>query len=368
MLDYLDGRHHLTFDSKSYDFRSLMLAGLNDHVTSLGGSPVSKLSDLHHSPNISTNVEQYRQVAFSIFRTEAFQKIFKAFGADLIDSHFGGVGLLQKTPTVRIQLPKASSTSYHSDGWYGHGESVRSFWLPLTPVGEGNTLYMAEGVEKSLEATKEILSVKASLSEINNIARRVCTPFSGDFGDLLSFSSKMLHGAEPNALGYTRVSFDFRIAPNPKDLGSKPLSNFFSREELQGAKLSSSNAPKRSDKLCGITYSNLCGGKSAKAQLLLCSAYADVNNIDVIGNESEIVMLEYMPVMRNYLLEENPQTNCIVVFGVDIFEGNKELAQQIMDCADTGKRKIVFCAEGIVYGEEAVTQKDILEFMSLRTA
>ena len=364
MLDYLAGRHRLSFDGSKYDFRSLMLAGFNQYAESLGGEPVGDLTELHKLPKINTNVEQYRQAAFSLFRAEAFQTLFKSFGADLIDTYFQGVGLIQKTPTIRIQLPKASSTSYHSDGWYGHGESVRSFWMPLTPVGDGNTLYMSENVERSLRATDDILNAKASLSQINDIARDVCTPFEGDFGDILSFSSKMLHGAEPNKLNYTRVSFDFRIAPNAHDLGSKPLSNFFSREDLKVKTSSVSNVVKNDKKLCGITYSNLCNGKSAKSQLLLCAAHADVNNIDIIGNESEIVTLEYMPVIRNYLLEDNPQTNCIVVFGVDIFEGNKELAIQIMNCADQGKRKIVFCAEGVVYGDDNLSQQAVLDLIS----
>lgn len=365
MLDYPEGFYHLKFDAEKYDFQSLMLSGLNEYATGLGETTAAEsLTELHKLPKIQANVEQYRQAAFSIFRTEAFQTMFKAFGADLLDTYFGGVGLIQKTPTVRIQLPDATSTSYHSDGWYGHGASVRSFWLPLTAVSKGNTLYMAEGIETSLGAIEEILNVKASLAEINEIGRKVCTPFSGEFGDMLSFSSKMIHGAEANELDYTRVSFDFRIAPDENDLGSKPRSNFFSREELNDLGAARNEEIKGQESLCGITYSNLCGGKSAKAQLLLCSAYAEINKIDVIGNEAEIIALDYMPVMRNYLLEDNAATNCIIVFGVDVFEGNLDLAKQIMDCADQGGRKIVFCAEGITYGDETVNREDVLGYMS----
>jgi len=366
MLDYNEGFYHLKFDAKTYDFQAIMLSGLNEYANSVeAGASVDNLTQLHMLPKIQTNVEQYRQAAFAIFRTESFQKMFKAFGANLLDTYFNGTGLIQKTPTVRVQLPYANSTSYHSDGWYGHGDSVRSFWLPLVPVSKGNTLYMAEGIKQSFEAINEILSVKANLSEINEIGRKVCVPFKGEYGDLLSFSSKMIHGAEANELGYTRVSFDFRIAPDETDLGSKPRSNFFSRAELDEDGLTQGTVSGSSDHLCGITYSNLCGGKSAKAQLLLCAAYAEVNNIDVIGNEAEIVALDYMPVIRNYLLEVNQATNCVVVFGVDVFEGRIDLANQIMDCADKGGRKIVFCAEGIIYGDDNVRRDDILSHMTM---
>lgn len=347
MLDYTEGRSALTFDTARFDFRTLMLRHLQGYADARGGADFERLEEVHRAPGIRENLEPYRQACFALFRTEPFQALFKPFGAWLIDTFFGGTGLIQKTPTVRIQLPGATSTSYHSDGWYGHGASVRSFWLPLTEVGPGNSLHMARDVGESRAVIAEILARKANLAEINEIAGKVCAPFTGDFGSLLTFSSEMIHGAERNETERSRVSFDFRIAPDPADLGTKPRSNFYSRVELDGAEAGAAGVAVRP--LSGITYSNLCKGKSAKAQLMLCSAYAEANGIRVTGNEAEIVALDYMPVMRNYLLEGAAEATCVVCFGLDIFDGDRALAAEIFDCADRGGRTLIFCAEGLHY-------------------
>ena len=350
MLDYAKGRYHLSFDTKEFDFQGLLLNYLSAFSSELGSDGLKKLSKIHFVPGIQENVEKYRQAAFRSFRTDVFQELFQRFGVYLIDKYFDGEGLIQKTPTVRIQLPDANSTSYHSDGWYGHGSTVRSFWLPLVEVAEGNTLYMAADKDESRRCLDHILSKQASLLEINEMASKVCKPFKGAFGDMLTFSSEMIHGAEKNVLGYSRVSFDFRIAPYQNDLGSKPRSNFYSRSELDA----SSSATKRegATKLIGITYSNLCSGISAKAQLMLCSAYAEANNIDISGNEAEIITLPYMPVLKHYLASTKTAGNCVVVFGTEVFEGNKELALEVLNIALEANKSIVFCAQGIVVSRE----------------
>ena len=348
MLDYEVGRSHLKFNTDTYDFYQMLLEHLSSISEARGGSKIESLEELHLAPGIQDNVEEYRQYCFSLFRTEEFQQLFKSFGKYLIDEYFDGVGLIQKTPTVRLQIPNATSTSYHSDGWYGHGESVRSFWLPLTQVGDGNTLYMADDIEKSKESMQRILSEKMSLNEINRACRDICSPFTGKFGDLLTFSSAMLHGAERNSWEQSRVSFDFRIAPDVNNLGTKPISNFFTYEELSGNGTSGSDTSNTMQIGSAITYSNLCNGKSAKAQLMLCSAYADANGISVTGNESEIVTLPYLPVLREYLTNRS-DVDAVVVFGTEIFEGDRQKAAELLECAVEGNTGIVFCAEGVHY-------------------
>ena len=353
MLNYEVGRSHLKFNTDTYDFYQMLLEHLSSISEARGGSKIESLKELHLAPGIQDNVEEYRQYCFSLFRTEEFQQLFKSFGKYLIDEHFDGDGLIQKTPTVRIQLPGAESTSYHSDGWYGHGSSVRSFWLPLTRVESGNTLYMADDVNQSLQCMEDIRKAKANLHDINRIARSICSPFEGDFGDLLTFSSEMIHGANKNTRETTRVSFDFRIAPDPKDIGTKPLSNFFSRAELTSDGTVRTDV-KNSRKInySGITYSNLCGGASAKSQLMLCALFCETNNIGIIGNESEIVTFDHLPVLRHYLASDMENINSIVVFSAAIFDGNVELAQAITGSALQNEKTIIFCAESIFMSTE----------------
>lgn len=350
------GKDTLTFDTGKFDFRSLLLNLYRTESVPGQHVELESLELMHTLPGIKEDVEHYRQMAFSFFRTDTFQATFRAFGADLIDRYYGGEGMIQRTPTVRIQLPGSMLTSYHTDGWYGHGGEARSFWLPLTKVRKGNTLYMARSVEESRNGTQEILSRRASLDEINSIARVLCDPFEGDFGEFLTFSSGMLHGCEHNSTEDTRFSFDFRIVPGGESLGTKPMSNFYSRQELGNTNIDSEVATTSSEKpdlKTGITYSATCRGKSAKSQLLLASAYADANSIGIVGNESEILALDYMPVMRSYLEGADSRIDCVVTFGIDIFEGNADLMESIFDVADQTGRSIVFAAEGCHYSPEA---------------
>lgn len=353
MLDYLQGKHEIQFDTKKFDFRELVVNQLSAVSIESDGAALENLSEVHKLPGIGRNVERYRQVLFSLFREESFQRLYKSFGAYLIDEYFNGVGLIQKTPTVRIQLPGAESTSYHSDGWYGHGETVRSFWMPLTDVCDGNSLYMASDIDASMRCLQEIQNSNASLAEINDLARKVCSAFVGGFGDMLSFSSAMIHGANKNEKDYARVSFDFRIAPNPDDIGNKPITNFYTRNELevQISDISVDNQGNNATELASITYSNRCRGVSAKAQLMLCAAYADASDISVVGNESEIITLKYMPVLRHYASALNADVNCIILFGLDVFEGDKNLASQIFEIAIDNNVAMVFCAEGLTLSD-----------------
>ena len=362
-LDYSKGYTSVQFDPAEFDFKSNMLKAFRSELEGETEGSLNKLEELHLFKVVQDNPEKYRQICFSTFRTDKFQNLYKKMGAWLIDTYFDGKGLIQKTPTARLQLPGANATSFHNDGWYGHGQSVKSFWVPLTEVGDGNSLYMSESVSSSEAVISEIMDSKADLSKINEIAGKVCNPFEGNFGSMLTFSSNSIHGTHRNKSNNCRVTFDFRIAPDVNDIGTKPKSNFYTREDLDldssQVKLSSSNEKTRI--LKGLSYSNLCGGRSSKAQILLCSAYADANGIEVFGNESEIVVMDHFPVLREYLKGES-KINCVLVFGTDIFEGNNEMAAEILKCADKGNCSLIFCAEGIHYHPNDSKEK-VLNFL-----
>jgi hypothetical protein len=341
-----EGAHKLSYDPARFDFRSLMLEMYREKAS----ESLPSLEQMHTLPGIADDVEYFRQLSFSFFRQPEFQAMFKAFGAWLIDAHFDGKGMIQKTPTVRIQLPGSSLTSYHTDGWYGHGEGVRSFWLPLTKVYNGNTLYMAESPEITAKLEREILDSKATLEQINVLARDICRPLEGDFGDMWTFSHNMIHGADYNSTDISRFSFDFRVVPETASTGTKPTSNYYTRAELdEGVTVAQSEVMAPDARSHGLSYSNKCNGKSAKSQLMLVAAYANANNLGIVNNESEIINLPYMPVMRSYLSGANERVDCVITFGLDIFEGQKDLAAEIFKCADKGGRAIHFAAEGLCY-------------------
>ena len=348
-MSFEPGCHKLRYDARRFDFRGMVLEMFN---TAHEAGTLASLEDVHQIPGIRDDVEHFRQLAFAFFRTPEFQRLFREYGAWLIDLHFAGEAMIQKTPTVRIQLPGAPLTSFHTDGWYGHGEEVRSFWLPLTRVEDGNTLYVARNPAISARCQAEILEKSATLQEINRIARPLCEPLVGGPGDAWTFCANTIHGADRSTIEASRVSFDFRVVPDGSSTGTKPTSNYFDRSELDlvpgqsaGPKAEAEEQrPRR-----GLSYSNRCGYKSAKAQLMLVAAYAEANRIGIVANESEIIALPHMPVLRSYLSGDYPDVDCVVTFGLDIFEGDRAMATEVLDCADGGKRTIFFAAEGLTY-------------------
>lgn len=359
-LSFETGKSVLNFDVEVFDFRSCLLEHLAKFCATNFNHNLTRLEDIHLIPGITNDMEILRQSAFTCFRSNEFQAIWKMFSIYLLDTYFDTNALIQKTPTVRIQLPGGHSTSYHADSWYGHGSTVKSFWTPLVNVQPGNTLYMAKNKHLSSSVLSNILADQPSLSKINNVCKSACVPFSGSYGDILSFSSDMIHGTEINSLDYTRFSFDFRIAPESNDLGSKPRSNFFSRGEINGDFIDNKGNSLQS--LTGITYSNKCKGVSAKTQLMVCAQFAEDNSIKVDGNESEILPMDYMPVLQHYISEATKTRNCIIVYGIEIFNGDLSLAKLILDLCKSQKKTIVFCAQGIVY-ENELQYENILEMV-----
>jgi hypothetical protein len=359
-ITYSSGVEILEFSTLIFDFKNCILNYLKKYTLENSSYRLLKLEELHFIPDINNNLEKYREITYDCFWTKEFQEIWRAFGALLIDRYFDSNALIQKTPTVRIQLPGGDSTSYHADSWYGHGAKVKSFWIPLVSVRQGNTIYMAKNKESSNLVLKNILNERPSLFEINEICRRECSPFTGSYGDILSFSSDMIHGTEINSLNYTRFSFDFRIAPDPSYLGIKPRSNYNSRIDLNSENIISNI---KTESLRGIIYSNICKGVSAKTQLMVCAKFASDNLINVDGNESEILPMNYLPVLRHYIEDESYNRNCIVVYGVEIFNGDKNLAKPILDLCRLRNKIIVFSAQGLIADLKKYSNKIIIDMI-----
>lgn len=347
MLQYKNGYEILSYDFKKYDFRDIISKQLSQMIEEENRYKLNKLENMHQIPNASLNLETYRQMIFKIFRGEKFQKVYKAFGLYVIDQYFNKEALIQKTPTIRIQFPGAKSTSYHCDGWYGHGQEVKSFWLPLVDVGSGSTLYISNDLNKTSTLMTKFSDEKTDLDDINLACRNFCDPFEGAYGNVLSFNSSAIHGTERNSRSYTRVSFDFRIAQNEYDLGTKPKSNFYTYDELFGdAEVKKETL---SNDLRSIIYTNRCNGVSAKIQGQVCSDYCAENGINVIGGESEILPLYYLPVLRYYLSQREENSNCVVVYGLEIFQGDREIASSILDLCNETQKKLIFSMQNLVF-------------------
>jgi sporadic carbohydrate cluster protein (TIGR04323 family) len=341
----------LSFDTREYDFAGVVLTGLNAHLKLEGLPVIDRLQNIHRLPHIEQNIESYRQHLFSVFRSPEFQTVFKAFGKHLIDTYLDKRALLQRSPTARIQLPHGGkSVSFHTDGWYGHGDTVFSFWMPLVPVSGNSSLQMAVDVPRSLEVIKKIKESEMDLEGINELGKQVCDPVEADFGKLLSFTSSMIHGTVINDTDRCRVSFDFRIAQSAKDIGNKPLSNYFTYEELAGGErlIESGTRIKRAWMFAGV-----CGMASAKSQLVFINEYCKINRIDIAGSESEMVTMMHAPVLQSYLSNAGGNYDGVVVFSVQYLPRKRSTRDEIYRRSLDNGVKILFATEDVILATAA---------------
>jgi sporadic carbohydrate cluster protein (TIGR04323 family) len=337
----------LTFDTQQFNFAGLMHDEINSYLAANDCAPLATLEQIHHIEGIHENLEQYRQLLFSLFRTERFQRVYCALARQLIDEHFTPQALVQKTPTVRIHLPGGVSVSFHSDAWYGHGRQVYSFWLPVTNVFGSNSLQMARSVDESRALLCHIAQQQLDLDEINNHAARLCQSITAKFGELIVFDSDMVHGTITNNTGLSRVSFDFRIAEGLEHTGNKPAANFYAYSQLagQGAAATQPAAPKRS--FSALMYSGTCRGISAKSQVIFLNEYARINDIRIIGSESEVIVFDYAPVLQKYVKRPTSNMDSILLFGVDLLPDDPRLRRNIYNQAIESGVTIIFAAEDI---------------------
>lgn len=356
-MDYANDR--IRFDTKAFDFASLVREAINGSLEQSDEPCLSDLGSMHAISGIEGRLETYRQLLFSQFRTAEFQRVYRAFGAMLIDDHFTPEAIIQKTPTVRIHLDGGKSVSFHSDAWYGHGTKVCSFWLPLTPVSDSNSLYMARSLDESREFLGGIAAAQLDLDEINELATALCDPVTADFGDLIVFNADMVHGTVKNSTGRTRVSFDFRIAESVEHIGTKPANNFFTREELdqpiESESSPSSAEPK--ERRSAYMYSGICRGVSAKSQLVFLNEYARIQGIDIIGSESEIVTFDYCPVLQKYTRTPPEAMTALLLFSVDLLPSDAAIRKRLYQNAIANGIDLIFCAEDFAIVDESTIEQ-----------
>ena len=231
-LNISNGWTIIDYDQNEFPFDKIIEKNLLAFLSSEHGIILNKLEDLHLDKSLMQNLEIVRQKMFSIFREEEFQICYKLFAKFLMETYADENALIQKTPTARIQPPSFMTTSFHSDAWYGHSNSTNSFWVPITDVTPDNTLNMVPSRELSDITMKKLLSGSYSLEEINDICINCTEPTKTKKGQILTFAPDMIHGAKMNTSNFTRVSFDFRIVDSDKDLGYKPISNYYRYNDL----------------------------------------------------------------------------------------------------------------------------------------
>ncbi|KAJ1495357.1 hypothetical protein T484DRAFT_1876240 [Baffinella frigidus] len=203
----------LEFDTERYPFREAVKRVLDlDPTQEMGG--VHEISKYHtdksgnkvNSLQVMWNADRDRsgrtltvkpdrdpQEARAAY--EAFDQIYQDFIRDVIAPSIGGGKVLfQRAPTLRVMAPEEGGgvvsvmSKLHKDEDYHHQHSELNFWLPLTPVWGGNTLWVESA---------------PALGDFH--------PLELDYGRYVRFyGNQCRHKTNSNDTGKSRVSIDFR--------------------------------------------------------------------------------------------------------------------------------------------------------------
>jgi sporadic carbohydrate cluster 2OG-Fe(II) oxygenase/sporadic carbohydrate cluster protein (TIGR04323 family) len=333
------------FDTTAFPFDSIVTECVRDYLQQ-GPSistAFSDLSALHKFIGRSQLGDVYEAI-YDLFLTRKFADPYDRLCSEIANKMFRGKAAYQRIPSVRIQMPGQISVNYHTDEWYGHGYDVQNFWLPLVSVSATNSMFVANE-STSREVTRTIRTGRKSITEINELARSVCSPLNMSFGEIFCFNSHIIHGTEMNATDKTRVSFDFRMLLDGADRGLKDESFFVHPGER------SHDKPQKA--AVGVIYIGKQEGFtkiiSQKNQVLLCNRYARENGISSFLSETELNGFTHHPVLWNMICGNHAETFRHLIFFSALLlpTGLAELKHFIDEC-EARNLTLHFVAEDIV--------------------
>ena len=120
-----------------------------------------------------------------------FINLYKEFIKYLRDDYFEFDIIYQSKPSLRIHYPEYTSYGiFHTDSEYNHPNSEINIWMPITETKNTASMWIEQ-----------------------SIGKKDYKPVNMNFGEMLIFNSKLMHGNKVNEENYTRISMDFRVIP-----------------------------------------------------------------------------------------------------------------------------------------------------------
>ncbi len=280
------------------------------------------------------NLSQLRNNAMEVLQSTAFQAQLSNFSELLSETHFSGDCYFQKMPSIRLFMPGALGTSWHTDNWYGHAAQSRTFWVPLTPVPNGAGVQFVDDPDV-LNELESGLGGTIGLADINRICQRHATEVTAQPGEYLSFNARTLHGSVENIAGHFRCSIDFRGTSVNAGVGNKPLSNY--RIIEQGA---AREAVQQINSRLAVKYINGATGASTKYQHILLEAYAAEQGLSIVRNEAEIESVAARPVLSAYANRDVPSPDNfdhVLAYSTQCLPSDPETSRALLEnCALRG--------------------------------
>lgn len=207
------------------------------------------LEDLHKYIPIENQIPDgyiINKVITSFYETGPnFQKAYFKFVKYVADNIIHQDVIFQTTPTIRFHFPltqgarletkyRASNGKailHHIDSMQGHPFEEINCWVPIAKCYGSNALQIGS-LENSIKIlnilSKELghnldlyykqgksvfLNKMLSDPEFSDFVLKNTKPLDMEYGELLLFDSRCIHGPDENFTQHTRISLDFRMIP-----------------------------------------------------------------------------------------------------------------------------------------------------------
>lgn len=302
---------------------------------------IFKVNTIDQIFNLNDNKKIY-EILYSNVYNKKFQEIFynlqKLISLEINEDFF----YYQKIPSFRIQRPGDKSVNFHNDIWYGHGNEVINFWIPITKLSKSNTVWLTNS-HQSIILNKQFKEKKLSIDHVNNLAKKISEPFIGNYGQILAFNTSTFHGTVKNNSKQFRLSFDFRILLKGKSAGTKPLNEFYNI--FSNKKIKTKKEKKITKKSIFYMFKKniFLNNLSHTVQREIINSYATSNNFVGFVEETEIHGVDHYPHLDYYI--QKSKIKDIILTSLFCLPINKKLRNLLINKAEKFNKNIHFALE-----------------------
>ena len=258
------------------------------------------------------NLPKYQstKIGHDLFKEKEFLNSFKLLLNEL-ELIYGPIAH-QKLPTFRSQLNNERSVPFHTDDISsGHPDNIINIWIPITDLIYENTIHFVSAKDSQYLKDK-FINEKLTINHMDKLARKISTPWLGNYGKLIFFSNQTLHGTVLNSSKKARISIDFRILPITKDmkLNKKIIGrDYIIHNKNLNAKKDNSNKVKQN--AISIVYSNYKGSNlSHSIQRSIVNTFAEMNAFQILREHAEWQVDHYHIISE--IIENHPEVPILI--------------------------------------------------------
>ena len=88
---------------------------------------------------------------------------------------------------MRILVPGDKSVDFHADVFYGHGNNIVNYWMPITSVYGNNSMFVLTE-EDSKNLIKETKKLKEGVIDFNKKCHMASKPLEINYGQMLELT------------------------------------------------------------------------------------------------------------------------------------------------------------------------------------